>query len=55
MYPQMQEKICMRDDTFCLAILYELDFTGKLCFSIFLLAFLISSYDCFRIIKFTFS
>jgi hypothetical protein len=51
-YGELQDLICPRDDTFCLAILYELDFTGKLCFSIFLFAFLISGYDCVRIIKF---
>lgn len=55
MYPDLQEEICSRDDTFCLAILYELDFAGKLCFSIFVAAFLVSGYDCARIVKFTFS
>jgi hypothetical protein len=52
-YSNLQDLICPREDTFCMAILYELDFTGKLCFCIFLFAFLISGYDFVRIIKFT--
>jgi hypothetical protein len=32
-----------------------MDFTGKLCFGIVAVAFLLSGYDCARIVKFTFS
>ena len=42
----------MIGDSSCLAILYELDFVGKLCFGILAFAFLISSYDFIKIIKF---
>jgi hypothetical protein len=52
-YEQIQNKICLPTDINCLAIFYELDFIGKLCFSIIGFAFVISSYDFFRIIKFT--
>lgn len=51
-YGQLQDLICPRDDTFCLALLYQLNFVGLLCFSIFLFAFLISGYDFYRIVKF---
>ena len=48
----MRLKICNSGDSACLAILYELDFVGKLCFGILAFAFLISSYDFVKIIKF---
>ncbi len=51
-YPQLQEAVCPRDDTFCLAVLYQLEFVGRLCFGIFVCAFLISGYDFYRIVRF---
>ena len=42
----------MEDDSFCRAILAELDFTGKLCFAIFTVAFVVSLYDVVRIFRY---
>jgi hypothetical protein len=43
----------MSADSSCNAILYELDFVGKLCFAILAFAFFISGYDFIKIIRFT--
>lgn len=51
-YFTVQEKICKDDDFSCQSIFYELDFIGKLSFAIFALAFTISLYDAFKLIRY---
>ena len=50
-YATVQDIVC-DEDTFCLAIFYELDFIGKLCFGIFALGFIFSLYDLWLILRF---
>lgn len=51
-YSTLSDKICEDEDSFCKAILLEFDLIGKLCFSIFSVAFLVSLYDVVRIIRY---
>jgi hypothetical protein len=48
----MQDKLCTDKDTFCMAILYELDFIGKLCFGIFAFGFFVSLYDAILLLRY---